>query len=146
MTEWGCWKYSHTVPEYRTITGPNSPQLCLCHISLHFSFVPCLIFSTSHIYRVSSLINTRADSCLLLRLCLNAETAQALSQLLNHSSRVSSFKLCFELKQCLMINYSTVGRMTYIKRAQRTLCSRIIRLVIFNQFIDKIFALPFDTI
>ena len=43
-----------------------------------------------------------------------------------------------------MINYSTVGGMRYIKREQRILYSRIIRLVTFNQFIDKIFALPFD--
>ncbi len=35
--------------------------------------------------------------------------------------------------------------MRYIKREQRILYSRIIRLVTFNQFIDKIFALPFDT-
>ncbi len=70
--------------------------------------------------------------------------AQILFQLLDHSGGVSLFNLCFNLKQCLMINYSTVGGMRYIKREQRILYSRIIRLVTFNQFIDKIFALPFD--
>ncbi len=148
------------MPEYRTISGPNAPQLCLRRISLHFSFVPCLIFSASHLFRVSSfprlifsvshlfrvssLFNTRAVSRLQLTLCLNAQTAQALSQLLDHSGCVSFFNLCFNLKQCLMINYSTVGGMRYIKREKRILHSRIIRLVTFNQFIGKIFALPFD--
>ncbi len=34
--------------------------------------------------------------------------------------------------------------MRYINREQRILNSKIIRLVKFNQFIDKIFALLFD--
>ncbi len=51
-----------------------------------------------------------------LRLCLNVHTAQALTQLLDHSDRVSLINLCFDLKQYLMINYLTIGGIRYMKR------------------------------
>ena len=113
----------------------------LMYLSSAFVASACI----SALFLVSSLFNTRVVPCLQLRLCLHAQTAQALSQLLDHSGYVSLIYLCFDLKQCLMINYSTVGGMRYIKREQRILYSRIIRLVTFNLFIDKIFTLLFDS-
>ncbi len=55
-----------------------------------------------------------------------------------------TFQLRFRPQAMPMINYLTLGGMRYIKRKQRILYFRIIRLLTFNQFIDKIVALPFD--
>ncbi len=139
MTEWECWTCSHIC--LNTVQSGDLMQSSSLLIVLAPAFQLC---SWSHLFLVSSLFNTRAVSCFQLRFCLSAQTAQALSQILVHYSRVSLFNLCFDLKQCLMINYSTISGMGYIKREQRILYSRIIRLVTFNQFIYKIFALLFD--
>ncbi len=83
MTEWECWDYSHTMPEYRTISGPNAPQLCPFHISMHFNFVPYLIFSASHLCLIPELSHVLSSDCVStlrpLRPCLNCWTIQAAS-------------------------------------------------------------------
>ncbi len=158
-----CWILlrSHTI-SLKTSQYPFSTRLIYKYLDVGIAVIICLntvesgdlIYLSSAfvasacilaLFLVSSLFNTRVVPCLQLRLCLHAQTAQALSQLLDHSAYVSLIYLCFNLKQCLMINYSTVGGMRYIKREERILYSRIIRLVTFNLFIDKIFTLPFDS-
>ncbi len=150
----------------------NTSQLCpLSSVSclIHFSFDPCLIYFLSHIFRVSFILCSISFAshfvrCLIcfmsrLRSCLNsqaAQAAQAAQAVSQHSDCVSNHVLIQATsRNQLYVTRTEIGdswrNKIYIERADILYSvgssdQSLMRLVIFNPFIDEIFALPFDSL